>query len=92
MSLGSYPDFLPTFFPSGCFWVGFFWHRLTAFISVVSGSSAPLVFSFFPVSYFMYLYSYLSFAPAPFLDIFSFYVCLGQLSQNRSLEGDISLV
>ena len=37
----------------------------------------------------MYLYSYLSFAPAPLLDIFSFYVCLGQLSRNRSLGGYI---
>ena len=37
----------------------------------------------------MYLYSYLSFTPAPLLDIFSFYVCLGQLSRNRSLGGDI---
>ena len=40
----------------------------------------------------MYLYSYLSFAPAPLLDIFSFYVCLGQQSRNRSLGGDICLV
>ena len=38
----------------------------------------------------MYLYSYLSFAPAPLLDIFSFYVCLGQRSRNRSLGGDVS--
>ena len=29
---------------------------------------------------------------APLLDIFSFYVCLYQLSWNRSLGGDISLV
>ena len=29
---------------------------------------------------------------APLLDIFSFYVCLCQLSRNRSLGGDISLV
>ena len=33
----------------------------------------------------MYLYSYLSFAPAPLLDIFSFYVCLGQLSRPEPL-------
>ena len=33
----------------------------------------------------MYLYSYHSFAPAPLLNIFSFYVCLGQLSRNSSL-------
>ena len=66
--------------------------RLTAFTSVLSGSSALLVFSFFPVSYFMYLSSYLSFALAHLLDRFSFYVCLGQLSWNRSLRGDISLV
>ena len=29
---------------------------------------------------------------APLLDIFSFYVCLYQLFQNRSLGGNISLV
>ena len=68
---------------------------LTAFVSVVSGSSALLVFSFFPVSYLTYSFGFHSCAPAPLLNIFtidvyeinllifnifSFYVCLGQLS------------
>ena len=69
LSLGSYPDFLPVFFPFGLF--------LGRFISVASGSSALLVFSFLPVSYLMYFYGYRSFTPAPILNIFGFYVCLG---------------
>ena len=62
----------------------------TTFTSVCKFSSAS--FQLFPISYFMYLCSYLSFAPVPLLDICSFYVCLGKLSRNRSLGGDISLV
>ena len=80
--------------------------RPTAFVSVVSGSSALLVFSFLPVSYLMYLFDFQSFAPVPLLNIFtidvyeinhlifnifSFYVCLGQLSRERSLSGEICL-
>ena len=62
LSLGSYPDFLPAFFPFGVFLGRFFSGlRLTAFVSVVSGSSAPLVFNLFcfPVSYLMHLFLYL---------------------------------
>ena len=65
----------------------------SAFVSAVSGSSALLVFSFFPV-YLMYLSGFHSYscAPVPLLNMFSSYVSLGRLSQNRSLGGDISLV
>ena len=74
--------------------------RLNAFVSAVSGSSVLLVLSFFPV-YLMYLSGFHSCAPVPLLNIFtidvyeidhlifnifSFYVCLGQLSQDRSLS------
>ena len=61
LSLGSYPDFLPAFFPFGVFFGQVFSGlRLTAFVSVVSSSSALLVFSLFcfPVSYLMYLFGF----------------------------------
>ena len=64
----------------------------TAYISVVSGNSAQLVFNFFSFLILMHLYSYHSCVPVPLLNMFSSYVSLGQLSQNRSLGGDISLV
>ena len=65
----------------------------TAYISVVSGNSALLVFSFFfSFLILMHLYSYHSCALVPLLNMFSSYVSSGQLSRNRSLGGDISLV
>ena len=68
LSLGSYPNFLPAFFPFGFFLGRFFLASvLPHLFQFVSGSSALLVFRFFPASYFMYLYSYHSFAPAPFI-------------------------
>ena len=107
LGLGSYPDFLPALFPFG-FFFGQVFSSLspTASVSVVSGSSALIVFSFFPVSYFMYLFGFHSCEPVPLLkiftinvyeinhlifNIFSFYVCLGQLSRDRSLSGEICL-
>ena len=81
--------------------------RLTALVSVVSSSSALLVFSFFPVSHLMYLSGFHSCVPVPLLNtftidvykinhlifnIFSFHICLGQLvSRDRSLSGEICL-
>ena len=57
LSLGSYPDFLPSVFPSRFFWGRFFlasvWPHSFQF---VSGSSALLVFSLFPVSYHVLFY------------------------------------
>ena len=71
LNLGSYPDFLPAF--RVFLGQAFSGLRLTAFISVVSDSSALLVFNFFPVSYLMYFHGYHSFAPAPLLNILGFY-------------------
>ena len=98
LSLGSYPDFLPALFPFGVFFGQVFSGlRLTAFVSVVRGSSALLVFSFFPVSYLIYSFGFHSCAPVRLLNIFtidvyeinhlifnifSFDVCLGQLSRT----------
>ena len=98
LSLGSYPDFLPALFPFGVFFGQVFSGlSLTAFVSVVRGSSVLLVFSFFPVSYLIYSFGFHSCAPVPLLNIFtidvyeinhlifnifSFDVCLGQLSRT----------
>ena len=100
LSLGSYPDFLPALFPFGVFFGQVFSGlSLTAFVSVVRGSSALLVFSFFPVSYLICSFGFHahSCAPVPLLNIFtidvyeinhlifnifSFDVCLGQLSRT----------
>ena len=64
LGVGSYPDFLPAFYPFGVFWGQVFSGlRLTAFVSVVSGSSALLVFSllFFRfLSYVLVRFSQLS--------------------------------
>ena len=81
--------------------------RLTALVSVVSGSSALLVFNFFPVSHLMCLSGFHSCVPVPLpdtftmdvyeinhliLNIFSFHIYLGQLvSRDRSLSGEICL-
>ena len=75
MSLGSYPDFLPAVFPFAVFLVRVFSGlRPTSFISVsVSGSSALLVFSFFPVSYSVYLVQLPQFCTLLYL--IYFYVC-----------------
>ena len=76
LSLFNKPRFL-TRFPARTFSLrGFFGQvfsglSLTAFVSVVSGSSALIVISFFPVSYLMYSFGFHSCAPVPLLNIFT---------------------
>ena len=65
--------------------------RLTAFISVVSGSSALLVFSYFPVSYLMHFHGYHSFAPAPLRNIFGFYVYISYRPLARVVSHSFTL-
>ena len=87
LSLGSCPDFLPAFFPFGVF-LGrsFLASVLPHLFQFVSGSSVLLVFRFFPVSYFMFLYSYHSFAPAPFIYlIYLVSICMFRLAVPEPL-------
>ena len=89
MFLGSYKDFLPAF--RVFFEQAFSGLRLTAFISVVSGSSALLVFSYFPFSYLMYFHDHHSFAPAPLLNIFGFYVYISYRPLARVVSHSFTL-
>ena len=99
----------PHFCLRGFFGQVFYGLRLIAFVSVVSGSSALLVFSLFCFP-FLILCTCLVFHSCLnvpllniftldvyeinhliFLNMFIFYVCLVQLSRDRSLSGEICL-